>query len=369
MRIGIMLRCIDERGGIAIYARNIVEELLKIDRNNQYILLFPSTIHFDRYKAFSNVTSLLVESKSKVLWDQWHAPIAARRQKVDVIFNPKFTLPLWGRYKAVMTVHGADWFLPEYKSLYHPVDRLYMRFMMPMYIRRSAAIISASDYSTQGFLTYLPSSAGKVKTIHYCGNRIFQPIEDPATLQKVRSKHDLQGPFILTLIHYDTGRKNFANMLKAFAIAKKKGIPHKFVVGGRDVQRYAGEQPLRDLGVEDDVIFKGWIEQEDLPALYNAADLYLYPTRLEGFPIPVCESLACGCPIVTSKGGVFAEAAEDAALYVDPENPDEIAAAVCTVLEDDNLRRSMKMKGIARSKDLTWDKCASETLALFESLR
>jgi glycosyltransferase involved in cell wall biosynthesis len=368
MRIGIMLRCIDERGGIAIYARNLVEELLKIDHKNHYVLFFRSATHFNRYSAFKNVTPLLLESKSKVLWDQLYAPLAARRENVDVIFNPKFTLPLWGRSKAAMTVHGADWFLPEYKGLYHPIDRLYMRLMMPLYIRRSAAIISASDYSTQGFLRYLPQSSGKIKTIHYCGNRMFQPIVDPDVLQNVRLKHNLSGPFILTLIHYDSGRKNFANMLKAFAIAKKNGISRKFVVGGRDVQKYAEEQPLRELGVQADVIFKGWIEQEDLPALYNAADLYLYPTRLEGFPIPICEALACGCPIVTSKGGVFGEAAEDAALYVDPENPNEIAEAICKVLQNDTLRQSMREKGVERSKALSWDKCAAETLTLFESL-
>ncbi len=364
-----MLRCIDEKGGIAIYARNIVEELLKIDQKNDYVLFFPSTTHFNRYSSYKNVTPLLIKCSSKVLWDQVYVPLAAKSEKVDVLFNPKFTLPLWGRSKAVMTVHGADWFLPEYKSLYHPVDRLYMRFMMPLYIRRSAAIVSASEYSTQGFLTHLPNSQGKIKTIHYCGNRIFQPISDQAVLQNVRLKHSLSEPFILTLIHYDSGRKNFANMVKAFATAKKKGIPHKFVVGGRDVQRYADEQPLRELGVQDDVIFKGWIEQEDLPALYNAAELYLYPTRLEGFPIPICEALACGCPIVTSKGGVFGEAAEDAALYVDPESPQEIADAICRVVKDDTLRQSMKQKGIARAKDLSWDVCASETLSLFESLQ
>ena len=120
MRIAIMLRCIDEQGGIAIYARNIVEELLKIDQSNHYVLLFRSETHFERYAAYKNVTRLLIKSESKMLWDQVHVPLAANREKVDVIFNPKFTLPLWGRAKTVMTVHGADWFLPEYKSLYHP---------------------------------------------------------------------------------------------------------------------------------------------------------------------------------------------------------------------------------------------------------
>jgi glycosyltransferase involved in cell wall biosynthesis len=244
-----------------------------------------------------------------------------------------------------------------------------MRLMMPLYFRRAERVISASEFSTRGFLEHVKGSAAKLRTIHYCGNRRFRPIGDEIALRRVLEKYGLHRPFILTAIHHDTGRKNFANMARAFALARARGVKHAFVVCGRDVKRYAQELPLREMGIEEHVLFKGWVEQEDLPALYNAADLYLYPTRLEGFPIPITEALACGCPIVTSRGGVFPEAAGDAAVYVDPEDPTEIADAVCRVLGDEALRRTLRERGLARSAQFTWDRCAAQTLDLFTSLR
>jgi glycosyltransferase involved in cell wall biosynthesis len=368
MRIGVMLRCIDERGGIGVYARNLLEELLERDHENHYILLFRSGKHVSRYAGFSNATCRVLPSRSRAWWDQVVVPRVVREERVDVIFNPKFTLPLLGKAKAVMVVHGADWFLPGYKQLYSRLDRLYMRVMMPLYFRRASAVISASEFSTRGFIAHLRGSAAKLRTIHYCGNKMFHPIANPIAIQAVLEKHGLHDPFILTAIHYDSGRKNFANMAKAFAMVRRQGIRHTFVVCGREVERYAAELPLAEMGIEHAVRFLGWVEQEDLPALYNAADLYLYPTRLEGFPIPITEALACGCPIVTSKGGVFPEAAGDAAVYVDPEDPGDIAAGIRRVLGDPSLQQSLRQRSLERAKLFTWEQCASMTLALLQSL-
>src|SRR5574339_211744 len=107
MRIGVMLRCIDERGGIGVYARNIVEELLKLDHENHYILFFRSEKHLHRFHA-PNVTCRLLPSSSRAWWDQVAVPRAARRDRVDLLFNPKFTLPLLGKSKAVMVVHRSE---------------------------------------------------------------------------------------------------------------------------------------------------------------------------------------------------------------------------------------------------------------------
>ena len=135
MRIGIMLRCIDEKGGIGIYARNIVEELLKIDQKNQYVLFYRTQQHLSRFSGFHNVTKRVVKCRNKALWDQVLIPLMVLKEKVDVLFNPKFTLPLFVKAKAVMVVHGADWFLPEYRHLYNPIDVLYIRMTMPLYFR------------------------------------------------------------------------------------------------------------------------------------------------------------------------------------------------------------------------------------------
>ena len=369
MRIGVMLRSITERGGVGIYTRNIVEELLKIDPRNDYFLFYRERHGFGRFAIYTNAREVLLESRSKLVWDQILIPRAAKRHSLDLVFHPKFTLPVFVRAKTVMAVHGADWFLPEYRHLYHPLDVLYMRLAMPFYLRRADAVISVSKFSTQGFVSAMPWCAPKMRTIYFAARDNFRRISDAKTLRSARQRYSLPERFLLTVIHYDTGRKNFGNMLKGFQIAKQRGVSHKFVVVGRDCERYTQDYPLEPLGLAGEVFFHGWIEQADLAAVYNLADLYLYPTRVEAFPIPLCEAMACGVPIVTSNATGLSEIGGDAALTVDPENPAEIADAVCRILGDDALREELRSRGLARSKTFSWTGCARETLALFESLQ
>lgn len=368
MRVGIMLRCIAEKGGIGVYARNVVEELLEIDAENEYVLFYPDATSLGRYARFANAREVVVPGKNKLLWDQLSIPRAVRRERIDLLFHPKFTLPLFVAAKTVMVVHGADWFLPQYRHLYRPLDVLYIRAVMPLYFRRADAVISVSRYSTQGFVAAIPGAAAKLRTIYFAAKDFFRPVTDAAVLDRVKRQYALPDRFLLTVIHYDTGRKNFGNMLAAFSLLKQQGRAQKFVVAGRDVEKYANDYPLESMGVERDVVFTGWVEQRDLPAMYTLADLYLYPTRVEAFPIPVCEAMGCGCPIVTSRETGLVEIAGESALFVDPENPAEIAAAVARVLDDDELRQTLRRKGLERSQSFSWEKCARETKELFESL-
>jgi glycosyltransferase involved in cell wall biosynthesis len=116
------------------------------------------------------------------------------------------------------------------------------------------------------------------------------------------------------------------------------------------------------------MLFPGWIDQQDLPAIYSMASLYLYTSNLEAFPIPITEAMACGTPIVTSNVNGLEEIAGDAALLVDPSQPSEIAAAVGQVLDDPGLGRGLSSKGLERAKLFTWEKCGRETLKIIESL-
>jgi len=113
MRIGMMLRAADEKGGIGVYSRNLLKELLAIDRDNEYVLFFTNDSHFGKYGAYPNVEETVVTAPGKALWDQVAVPRACRRHRVDLVFNPKFTVPLTAPCKTAMVLHGADWFIPE----------------------------------------------------------------------------------------------------------------------------------------------------------------------------------------------------------------------------------------------------------------
>lgn len=372
MRIGIMMRSADEAGGIGVYARNIVEELLQLDHENEYILFYKSDKHLGRYAGFANCQELFLPGGNKAIWDQITIPRAARKEKIDLIFNPKFTVPLFTRCKTVMVVHGADWFVPPYDEVYTTIDNFYIKRVMPLYFRKADYISSVSDYSTDGFVNAFPWCKEKIKTIYFGPNKIFRRIEDKQLLETVRSNYKLPEQFILTVIRYDPGsrntRKNFKGMAEAYSLYKKMGGKEKFVVVGRDCDRYGKEHDLQALGIEDDLIFTGLVPQEDLPVFYTLAKLYLYTTIIEAFPIPTTEAMACGCPIVTSNGTGLEELTHGVSLAVDPLDSQAIAAAMHKVLSDEGLQLEMRQKGFERSKIFSWEKCAVETLQIFQKL-
>ncbi|GAB4332564.1 MAG: glycosyltransferase family 1 protein [Desulfobulbaceae bacterium] len=373
MRIGVMMRSADEVGGISVYARNIVQELLQIDRKNEYVLFYRSDKHLGRYREFPNCREILLPGSSKAIWDQVTIPRAARREKIDLIFNPKFTVPLFTSCKTVMVVHGADWFIPPYDEVYNSLDVFYIKRVMPLYLRKADFITSVSDYSTDGFVQAFPWVRDKIRTVYFGPHRNFRVIEDRARLEAIRKKYGLPEKFILTVIRYDHGtkntRKNFPAMARAFARYKKKtGAAEKFVVVGRDCDMYGKETDLAALGIADEVLFPGLVDQEDLPAFYNLASLYLYPTIIEAFPIPTTEAMSCGCPIVTSDSTGLKELTHGVSVAVDPTDVEAIAGAIEQVLGDADLRRRMREKGLERAKIFSWEKCARETLEIFESL-
>jgi glycosyltransferase involved in cell wall biosynthesis len=295
-----------------------------------------------------------------------------RKERIDVIFHPKFTLPLFTKARTVMVLHGADWFLPEYEAVYNELDVMYIKRCMPLYLKKASRAISVSNYCTEGFVAAFPWAQDKIQTIYFGPHKMFRPISDPSILANIRLKYHLPEKFILTVIRYDPGtkntRKNFGGMIQAYKVCQERGIHHKFVVVGKDCHLYADEYNVRGMGLAEDVIFPGYVEQSDLPALYSLAGLYLYPTLIEAFPVPICEALACGCPIVTSKDTGLKEIAGDAAVLVNPADPYEIADGVCQLLADEQLRGSVRTKGFERAKRFSWDKCGRETLAVLKSL-
>ena len=372
MKIGIMLRCVDEKGGIGVYTRNIVRELLEKDTENEYCLFYSKKANLGRYAGHKNAKEMFVYAPNKALWDQLVIPYMVRKERIDVIFHPKFTLPLFTKARTVMVLHGADWFLPEYETVYNELDVMYIKRFMPLYLKKASRAISVSNYCTEGFVSAFPWAKDKIQTIYFGPHKMFRPILDQSILTNVRLKYHLPEKFILTVIRYDPGtkntRKNFGGMIQAYKVCQERGIRHKFVVVGKDCHLYADEYNVRGMGLAEDVIFPGYVEQSDLPALYSLADLYLYPTLIEAFPVPITEALACGCPIVTSRDTGLKELAGDAAVLVNPSDSREIADGVCRLLADEELRRNLRTRGFERAKRFSWDKCGRETLAVLNSL-
>jgi glycosyltransferase involved in cell wall biosynthesis len=236
-----------------------------------------------------------------------------------------------------------------------------------VYCKKAAAVISVSQLTTDIFNQLFHVPVRKIKTVYFGPGKHFRRIEELSALEKVKARYLLPEHFILSLAKYgDGGRKNTAAIFDAYKNVHGI-IPHKLVVVGKDCHRFREDYKIPENGYGKDIIFTGWIEQEDLPVFYSLADLFLYPSNVEAFPIPITEAMACGTPIVTSNVNGLKEIAGDAAVFVDPSRPEEIATAIGQVLLDSELQKSLSAKSLERAKSFQWQKCAKETLALLES--
>ena len=364
MRIGVMLRTMDERQGIGVYTRNLVDELLRQDTRNEYVLYYRNPAHLGRYAAPPRVTERLLTAPNKAIWDQVRIPRATRGDRLDVIFHTKFTVPFLTRCRTVMMLHGASWFV--HPELYGRADIAYIRAFMPLYCRKATRIIANSELTRQDFIRILRVPPEKIRTVRLGMNAAFRPVRDGAVLEEARRRFNLPPQFILSVIKYDP-RKNFANLIAAFRILRQRA-PVKLVVTGIGCDRYVAEHGLDRDGTAADVSFLGWVDQKDLPALYSMATCLFFPSVYEEFGLPTCEAMACGCPVVVSNTGALPEIAGDAGVLVDPFDPAGMAAALETVVTDSARRAGLSARALARAELFSWARCARETLAVLNEV-
>ena len=358
MRIGVMLRTIDEKQGIGIYTQNLMDRLLPMDPDNEYVLFYRNAACMGRYSHYPHVQERVVKGRNKLVWDQICIPLAARREHLDVLFHTKFTVPFLARCKTIMSIHGASWFV--HPELYGRCDVAYIRASMPLYCRKADFIVSNSDLTTNDYIRILKVPTDKIQTVRLGRSEAFRVIDDPALLAEARTRYDLPERFIFSVIKYDP-RKNFENLIAGFRLLRKR-VDCKLVVAGIGCEKYRAEYDLDEDGTSDDVTFLGWVEPEDLPALYNLAWCMLFPSVYEEFGIPTVEAMACGCPPVISRTGALPELADSAGLQVDPFDPPDIARVLEQIWNDPDLRAQQSARAIERATMFTWERCARETL-------
>lgn len=364
MRVGVMLRTMDEQQGIGIYTQNLMDALLALDTRHEWVLFYRNPRWVGRYASRPRVREVVVKAPNKALWDQVMIPLAARRADVDVIFHTKFTVPFLTRRPTVMVLHGASWYTnPE---VYKPLDIWYVRRFMPLYCRKAAAIMSNSDCTTRDFVRLLHLNPAKLHTANLAAADRFRPISDPAALADVRARYHLPGRYVLSVIKYDP-RKNFGNLIEAFRRAHAQ-TGCDLVVVGRNVERYRADYGLDSGAFGRHVHFLGWVEQPDLPAIYNQAECLFFPSIIEEFGIPVCEAMACGLPMVVSRVGAPPDIAGEAGIFVDPHDPAGMADALVRLLTDPELRAEKRALALARAQEFSWRKCAEETLKVLEQV-
>ena len=364
MHIGIMLRAYDRPGGIGIYSRNIVKYLVNIDHENQYTLFYNNEKHIGTYNNLLNVSEVYVHETNPLIWDQILIPRLIKKMNIDLIFNTKFTVPVFTKAKKIMALHGASWFV--HPEIYKKFDLFYVRRTMKIYCKRANFLISNSNLTTDDHHNILKVPREKLKTVYFGIAKEFHLIEDKKILDTIKEKYSLPQRFILTVTSYDPG-KNFGVLLDAFAETRKEEDVHLVVVG-KNCYKYGEDFDLKSKNLEQFIHFTGWIEHTELPAFYNLAEVYLFPSIFETFGIPLLESMACGCPVVASNTGALPELADGVAMLVAPKETKEITKSLLIFLQNSSVYEQYKRRGIEHAKKFTWEKTALQTLEIFNNV-
>jgi glycosyltransferase involved in cell wall biosynthesis len=290
----------------------------------------------------------------------------SRRRNLALVHDPTGAMPLFltGCAK-VGTIHDVIPYI--YPTTSSRLDWLIYRFWLPLAVRRLDAIITDSRQSKADIVQYLPVPPEKVTVIPCAANKRYRPLP-AADVQPVLARHGIDFPYIL-YVGSIAARKNLPRLLEAYAQLRGWSARWRLViVGARKWKSSPVYETVQRLNLAAHVHFTGFVEEEDLPALYNGADLFAFPSLYEGFGLPVLEAMACGTPVVTSNSSSLPEVAGEAALLVEPTDVAAIAQAMRRILADEALAADLRARGLARAAQFSWERTARETIAVYEQV-
>jgi len=311
------------------------------------------------------------------MWTQVRLASEMLLHQPDVLFIPVHVLPLIHPQNSVVTIHGLEY---EYYPKMYPWRHLrYLRWSTKYALKNARKIIAVSENTKKDLVELYGGEPEKIAVIHHGFSVSKQglSLKDNLVSRTVPRKQSLKPPYILFIGRLEV-KKNIQGIIKAFNLLKEKyQVPHKLVlVGSREQGQSLGYSPcFKDcirgtvpvLGL-DQVIFTGYVSEQEKWSLLKNADIFVLPSFYEGFGMPILEAQAAGCPVVTSNVSSMPEVAGQGAILVEPKNIEQIAQAMYKVIKDSQFKNDLIAKGYENVKRFSWKKCAQETLKILANL-
>lgn len=364
MKIGIMLRHFNQHGGgVKNYTNYLLDELFKLNSEHEFFLIYNNPKFIGTYNHHENVNEISIKISSKLLWDQIGVPWIHRKEKFDIIFNPKYSVPFLSSCPKVFVCHGLNSYLMPWGTKF--LDRIYRKYIYPRYASVATSIIAVSNSTKKNLIDFLNVEKERIHTIHLGIHELYRQKIEEKKLESIKKEYKLPDKFFLYAGQIYPP-KNFGRLLMAYSkVGPKLGI--YLVVAGE--HRWLCDEELEmveKLGLSKWVIRPGWIKHSTLRHFFALADALLLPSLYEACPSPILEAMATGCPVVTSNRFGTEELAGDAAVLVDPEDIESIASGMENIAVNQQLRNELIKKGYERSNSFSWSKCAKMTLNVLE---
>jgi glycosyltransferase involved in cell wall biosynthesis len=363
--------------GSGQYLLHLLQALAEVDQQNQYILLglHPVPEKIAALTRFPHVVTPVPAFASRnasienLMWEQFTAPSAARKAGVDLLHVPYFAPPFFPRTPGVITVHDViPLRLPQYRA--NPKMKAYLQ-LITRAARKATLIITISQHAKHDIIDALKLPPERIRVIYEAAGDEYRPISDPAVLAEVRARYGLNERYILYLGGLDQ-RKNVPQLVRAFAhLYQQLGDPNLqlLIAGNPDKQSgslFPDPRPAAaDLGMTGQIVYR-FIEEEDKPAIYSGASVFVFPSLYEGFGLTPLEAMGCGTPVICSNRTSLPEVVGDAAISIDPDNTRAIVEAMRSVLSNSELQADLRVRSLQRAALFNWHKTAAETVTAYE---
>lgn len=355
MRIAIDARKLHDYG-IGTYIRNLLRHLARLDRDSEYVLFCTEDDRALAAELGDNFRTVPVRARSYSLAEQVVLPLELARLGVDLFHAPHYTLPFLAPCPAVVTIHDCIHLtFPQY--LPGRLAHLYARLALRLAARRARRILTVSDASRRDILRFLRPRPERVVVVPNAIDEQFWTPPPPEEVARVAARYQLTEPFVLYAGNIKP-HKNLERLIAAFALLRRWGFERlKLLIIGDEISKYPElRRAVHRHQLHPWVRFLGFVSNDTLAVLYRLADLFVFPSLYEGFGLPPLEAMASGTPVVTSNVSSLPEVVGDAAVLVDPYNPEAIADGMRRVLADPDLRAELRQRGLARARAFSWDR-------------
>jgi glycosyltransferase involved in cell wall biosynthesis len=350
--------------GVHQYIYHLLRNLGRIDDGLRYTILLgegilPADISLPKRRSRWPTSRAGV----RIVWEQVVQPWVLHQLRADIVHGPLLVVPLLAPCPAVVTIHDLSFI--RFPDLFQPAKRLYLTVMTRLSAQRARRLIAVSAHTATESVQLLHVPRERIDVIYHGVDPAFRPLPD-GEVAAFRQRVGLPDRFVLCVGTLEP-RKNHTRLVEAFARIRDRQVK-LVIVGGKGWLYDELLARVETLGLSDDVIFPGYVSNEELPLWYNAAVAFTYPSLYEGFGIPVTEAQACGAPVLTSNVSSLPEAAGDAALMVDPFDVEAIAAGLNQLLSDEQLRQDLRERGLAHASRFTWARTAQETAQVYRRI-
>ena len=372
MKIGIEAQRIfrPKKHGMDVVAIELIKNLQELDKTNEYFIFSTGGVN-DIFAPTSNFHFQSFSSFTYADWEQFHLLRQLKKTKIDLLHCTANTAPLKLSLPLIVTIHDIIYLekINFEGSAYQNFGNLYRRFIVPKIAEKARLILTVSEFEKRTIVEKLNLPQENVKVLYNGVSSQFNMDYSKEKVEEFRKTYGLPGQFIMFLGN-TAPKKNTLNVIKAYldyCQGSSAAIPLVLLDYEKELVLKILQQ-ANSSHLISNFVFPGYVPYSQIPLMYNAATLFLYPSLRESFGLPILEAMACGVPVITSNCSSMPEVAGDAAEIIDPFNYKELSNAIDRVLASDDLKDLYRKKGLERSKQFTWRKTTEELLQVYKTI-